>query len=178
MPINYNTVKTALFDWVTTQVPVGMPVILYQPNAPRPTIPYVTIYLNQTTQVNQDWSAPVTDENGVMDMKGDRQFNVQLQAYGGDPLTLLENLRTSLQKQTVLDILRASGIVFYQSLAINDITALVETEFEKRAQLDISLGIGQVYTDEPGYFDEIEIEEIISDALNIVYQETITITAP
>ena len=179
MPISYAAVKQTLYDWAISQVPVGMPVIFYQPNAPRPIEPYITLYILNTQQINQDWSSPNADINGDIDMKGDRQFTLQIQAYGQDDvLTLLENMRTSLQKQTVLDILRAGGIVFYTSLGINDITRLVDSQFERRAQLDVSLGIGQTYTDSPGYFDEIEIEEIISDALNIVYDETITITAP
>lgn len=179
MPINYSLVKQTLYNWASAQVPTGMPVIFYQPNAPRPNVPYVTLFIASVNQVNQDWSSDEADVNGEIDMHGDRQFTLQVQAYGGsDPLTLLENMRTSLQKQTVLDILRAGGVVFYSSLAINDITNLVDSQFERRAQFDVSLGIGQVYSDNPGYFNTIEIEEIISDGVNIVYDETITITAP
>ena len=176
--INYTLVKQTLYTWATSQVPVGMPVIFYEPNAPRPNQAYVSLYLSNTTQVNQDWTADETDANGIVDMKGDRQFTLQIQAYGDEALNVLENLRTSLQKQTVLDILRAGGIVFYISLGINDITSLVDSQFERRAQMDVTLGIGQTYTDNPGYFDEVEIEEIISDAENVVYQEFITISAP
>ena len=84
-----------------------------------------------------------------------------------------------MQKQTVLDTLRANGIAFYQSLTINDITELVDSQFERRAQLDILFGIAQIYTDTPGYFDEIEVQEIIENQIgDVVYDETITITSP
>ena len=179
MALNFATVKTNLYNWAVTQVPVGMPVIWWQPNAPRPTVPYITLFLQSITAVNQDWTAPDANASGVVDMKGDRNFTLQVQAYGSDPLTLLENIRTSLQKQTVLDTLRANGVAFYQSLTINDITDLIDSQFERRAQLDILFGIGQVYTDNPGYFDEIEIQEIYEDQTgSIVYDETITITGP
>lgn len=179
MALNFATVKLNLVQWCTSVVPSGMPVILYEPNAPRPTVPYVTLYLNSVTAVNQDWTAPDSDINGVVDMKGDRNFTLQVQAYGGDPLTLVENIRTSLQKQTVLDTLRANGIAFYQSLTIADITELVDSQFERRAQLDILFGIGQIYTDAPGFFDEIEVEGIIENQIGtVVYDETITITSP
>lgn len=179
MAINFQQVKQTLYDWAISQVPTGMPVIFYQPNAPRPNQPYVTLYIVSVVQVNQDWSSDEANDDGEIDMHGDRQFTLQVEAYGGDDvLTLLENMRTSLQKQTVLDILRAGGVVFYSSLAINDITNLVDSQFERRAQFDTLLGIGQVYIDNPGYFNQIEIEEIISDGVNIVYDETITITAP
>ena len=82
--------------------------------------------------------------------------------YGGaDPLTVLENVRSSLQKQTILDTLRANGIVFFESLNIIDITDLIDSQWERRASLDILFGIGQTYTDNPGYFDHMLIQEQI-----------------
>lgn len=179
MALNFATVKLNLYQWAVTVVPMGMPVIFFEPNAPRPTVPYVSLYLNSIVSVNQDWTEAEADSTGTVDMKGDRQFTLQVQGYGGDPLTVLENIRTSLQKQTVLDNLRANGIAFYQSLNIADITDLVDSLFERRAQLDILFGIAQIYTDTPGYFDEIEVQEVIENQLgDIVYDETITITLP
>lgn len=184
MALNFATVKNGLYTWAVSQVPSGMPVIWWQPNGPRPVVsgvnvPYITLFIQSVTAVNQDWSAPEADINGVINMKGDRNFTLQIQGYGADPLTLLENIRTSLQKQTVLDTLRASGIAFYQSLTINDITDLVDSQFERRAQLDVLFGIAQIYTDTPGYFDEIEVQEVYQNQTgSIVYDETITITSP
>ncbi len=112
-------------------------------------------------------------------MKGDRQFTLELQAYGSDPLTLMENIRTSLQKQSVLDTLRLNGIAFYSSLTINDITELVDSQFERRSQLDVLFGIGQVYTDTVGYFDHIQLQEIVLDpAETVVYNQTFLIPNP
>lgn len=179
MAINFDTVKLNLYQWAVSVAPINMPVIFYEPNAPRPTVAYITLYLNSIIAVNQDWQSEMADINGTVNMKGDRQFTLQIQAYGGDPLTVLENIRTSLQKQTVLDTLRENGISFYQSLNIADITQLVDSQYEKRAQLDVLFGIGQVYTDTPGYFDEIEVQEIIENQIgDVVYDQTITITSP
>lgn len=179
MPLNYETVKTTLYNWAVSVVPSGMPVIFWEPNAPRPEVPYVTLFLSSIIALNQDWSSPSANVSGEIDMKGDRSFTLQIQGYGNDPLTVLENIRTSLQKQTVLDNLRVGGIVFYQSLTITDITELVDSQYEKRASLDVLMAIGQTYTDEPGYFSEIEVQEIYLDQIdNVVYDETITITSP
>jgi len=179
MPINYETVKTNLYNWAITVVPMGMPVIFWEPNAPRPTVPYITLFLSTITSVNQDYSAPGADSLGDITMSGDRQFTLEIQGYGNDPLTVLENIRSSLQTQTVLDHLRLSGMVFYQSLIINDITDLVDSQYERRAQLDVLMGIPQVYTDNPGYFSTIEVdEEYLSAVEVVVYDETLTITSP
>ncbi len=169
MPISYATVKTNLYNWAISVLPLGMPVIYWEPNAPRPTVAYVTLFINDFIAPNQDWSSDEADINGIINMLGDRQFTLSMQAYGGtDPLTVLENVRSSLQKQTVLDTLRANGIVFYSSINLIDITELVDSKWEKRASLDIRFAIGQSYTDNPGYFDHMQVEEVIVDQIGTV----------
>ena len=176
MAINYEIVKTALFNWAVLQVPVGMPVIFYDPNAPRPNQPYLTLFLSSIDQVSWDWYSQSSNAAGEINMHGDRRFTLQLQAYGNDPLTVLENLRTSLQKQSVLDTLRANGLSFYNFLAINDITDLVDSKFEKRAQMDLRFGIGQSYIDATGFFNKTEVEEKFFNAAEIlIHDEIVTI---
>lgn len=177
--INFWTVKLALYNWVVSVTGGSMPVIYWQPNSPRPNVPYITLFISQVTAVNQDWTDSGTDINGSTNMKGDRQFTLEIQAYGGDPLTLMENIRTSLQKQSILDTLRTNGIAFYSSLTINDITELVDSQYERRAHLDVLFGIGQVYADSPGFFDHIELtEEFIDQVATIIYDRTFLIPDP
>lgn len=176
MAINYITLKQNLYTFFLALVPMGMPVIWYEPNAPRPIVPYVTLFLNTTTQVNQDYSAPETDINGNIFMRGDRTFTLQLQAYGGEPLNILEDIRTSIQKQTVLDALHAAGIAYNMTGIINDITSLVDSQFERRAQMDLTMTVAQRYSDNPGYFDHLILQQIYLDpAGTIVYDELVEI---
>jgi len=176
MSINFNTVRTNLYNWAIANIPSGMPVIWLYPNAPRPTVDYVSLYISTVTQIGWDWIQDPTDDSGVSQMVGDREFTVQAQAYGGDPVTILNNLRTSLQKQTVLDSLRAVGIVFANWFAINDVTELVDSRYEQRASFDILLRIADVYTDTLGVIDTVNIQETIYNPANVVvYNETQTI---
>ena len=178
MPISYATVKTNLYTWAVANLPSGMPVIYWEPNAPRPTVSYCTLFLNTILAVGQDWTENDADSFGIVDMKGDRQFTLSIQVYGGtDPLTVLENLRSSLQKQTVLDTLRVNGIVFYESLNILDISDLIDSQWERRASMDVLFGIGQTYTDNPGYFDHMIIQEQINNVDGTVVVNT-TFTVP
>lgn len=176
MAINYENVKTALYDWASLILPLAVPIIFYHPNSPRPDFPYITLHILSSISVHQDWSDNSTNNAGNLSMKGDRQFTLQIQAYGGDVITRLESLRTSLQMQTVLETLREDGIVFYQSFQINDITELVDSKFEKRAQMDILFGIAQTYNDNVGFFEEVELQEKLYNSLGqVVYDETILI---
>ena len=176
MPINYNTVKVNLHTWATAVLPVGTPIIFWQQNSPRPSVPYVTLHLDNFMAINQDWKNHLTNNLGDVLMKGDRNFTLSINAYGGDPITLLENLRSSFQRNSSLALLRTYGIAFYQSETINDLSDLVDSKFEKRAQMDVRLGIGQNYDDNSGYFNIIQITETIFDQSNdIIYTQIINI---
>lgn len=179
MSLNWETVKTNIYNWVVANVPMGMPVTMYYENAPRPTAPYLTINLSTINQIGWDWVPNPSDNPGNVDIVGDREFTIQLQAYGGDPFTVMENLRTSLQKQAVLDSLRVNGIVFADWFPINDITELVDTVFEKRSNMDVLFRIAQDATEALGTIATVELEEIIKDAGGtIILDKTITIPPP
>jgi hypothetical protein len=174
MPLNFETIKTNLYSWALANCP-GCSVIFLNENAPRPAQPYVTLFLSSLNQIGEDYT-PESDINGMVDMVGDREFTLQIQTYGGDCITRLENLRSSLQKQTVLDTLRANGIVFVNHFGINDLTELLDSRFEKRGAMDVLFRIGQNYTDNLGFVETIEVEEIYQDAGGtVVYDRTITI---
>lgn len=176
MPLNFETVKTNLYTWATS-IAGAVPVIFYNENSPRPALPYLTLFLNSLVQIGNDY-VPRPDNVGELEIVGDREFTLQIQSYGGDPITLLENIRSSLQKETVLATLRANGIVFVQQNPITDITALLDTEFENRASMDILFRIAQIDDDNHGLIETVEVEEILSDGQSTVYNETITISAP
>lgn len=176
MPLNFETVKTNLYTWASGQSG-GNPVIFANENSPRPALPYMTLFLNSLVQIGDDY-VPRPDGVGDLDLVGDREFTLQVQCFGGDPITLLENMRTSLQKETVLATLRANGIVFVQHNPITDITALLDTEFEPRASMDILFRIAQTDTDNHGLIETVEVQEVFSDGQSTVYDETVTIAAP
>lgn len=177
MTISFATLRTYLYNWATTNVPSGMPVIYLYNNSPRPTVDYVTLYITSVVQIGRDYTqGPLVNTIGTSAMVGDREFTLQVQAYGGDPLTILENLRTSLQKQSVLDSLRSNGIVYVNWLSINDTTELVDSRFEQRGSMDLLFRVAQIYTDDLGNIDTVEVEEIVKDQIGtIIIDEIITV---
>lgn len=159
MPINFTLVRTYLYNWAVENIPVDMPVIYLYNNAPRPTVDYLTLYITNVTQIGWDWIQQPIDDTGITQQVGDREFTLQIVAYGGDVLTTLNNLRTSLQKQTVLDSLRANGIVFANWFQIIDSTTLIDSRFEPRASLDILFRMADIYTDTLGNIDTVQYTE-------------------
>jgi hypothetical protein len=175
-----NNLMQSVLSWVVSVVPSSIPVIFLYQNGPRPTVDYVTINLTSFVQVGEDYSFTPTDDTGIASEAGDREFTVQIQAYGGknvDPFQILEIIRTSLQKQTVLDTLRVNGICYANHFPINDTTVLVDTLWERRAQMDVLLRIGVTYLDDLGVIDTINMVETIYDQTGSVI-ETVDITVP
>lgn len=176
MSLSFSTIQQILYDWASTHVPLNMPVIWLYPNAPRPTVAYVTLNIISFSQVGWDYMPSPIDNPGNVTMKGDREFILELQAYGGYPIEVLENLRCSLQTETVRSFLRNLGLSFFGQEQINDITDLVDSTFEKRAVVDLYFRIGQSYTDQVGTIGILELsEEFFSAAQILIFDETITI---
>jgi hypothetical protein len=176
MAIDFMDVRKNLYDWAIANLPSGVPALWLYPNAPRPTVDYISLYIASVVQIGWDYTQDPLDNTGVAQMVGDREFTLQVQGYGGDPITLLQNLQTSLQKQSVLDSLRAVGIVFFNWQPIADITYLIDSRYEQRASFDVMFRIANVYTDTLGVISTVVLEEIFKDPSgNIVYDESFTI---
>lgn len=174
--IDFSQVRTSLYQWVVANIPVAMPAIYLYSNSPRPTVDYVTLYISSVVQIGWDYVQDPMSDAGINQQVGDREFTLQIQAYGGDPLTVLNNLRTSLQKQSVLDTLRANGIALANWFPVNDLTQLVDTRFEQRGSMDVLFRMADIYSDTSGVIDIVQLEEVFQDAKgNIIYDETFLI---
>ncbi len=179
MSIVFSTVKTSLYNWVVANLPGGMPAIYLYSNSPRPTIDYVTLYISSVSQIAWDYVQEPTTTSGIANQIGDREFTFQIQAYGGDPLTILNNLRSSLQKETVLDSLRANGIVLANWFDIVDLTTLIDTRYELRASLDIRFRMSDQYTDNHGVISTVSLEEqVLNPSGSIIFDKTFLIPPP
>ena len=176
MSINFETVKNYLYSWASDNLPANTPVIFLYNNSPRPSTDYVTLNISSLVQIGDDYIPRPTTTGGEIEMVGDREFTLQIGTYGGDCLTKLEDLRSSLQKTTVLDTLRANGLIFVQQFPIQDVTELVATRFEKRAQMDVLFRLAQTYDDTLGSIETVVVNEEFSNSESIVYEETVTIS--
>jgi len=175
MTISFQTVENNLYSWAVDNLPANTPVFWLYGNAPRPTTDYVSMNISTLVQIGDDYIPMPDNVDGDIEMVGDREFTLQIATYGGDCMTRLENLRSSLQKTTVLDTLRSNGLVFVQQLSIQNITELISSRFEKRGQMDILFRLAQSYDDTLGSIEIVNIDEEFSNGNSIVYSETVTI---
>lgn len=176
MSINFNSLKDSLYDWVKSVVSNDVDVIFLNENSPRPENQYITLQISSFLQIGDDYIPRPLVSDGTVEQVGDREFTLQIGSYRGDSLSVLELLRTSLQKTTVLDSLRENNIVFVQQLQIQDLTQLISSQFEPRSQMDIQFRLAQTYDDILSTIESVEIDEIYKNDDSTVYTDTQTIT--
>jgi hypothetical protein len=160
--IDFNAVELAIYTWATTILPTGTPVIWMYQNSPRPTVDFVP---------------QPTDDTGVIAVAGDREIVLSIQGYGSSAFSWLELLRSSLQTSSGMGLLQSNLIYLANWGVITDITSLVDTQFERRAALDITLRIAQSTPDNQGAIDSVQVEETFQNPTGAtVFDQVETIT--
>lgn len=137
--MNFDAIDKALYDWVN--IFTGQNVIWLNQNSPRPDRPYLTLYKSTLLPIGHDFESNV-NIGGELRIGGIRQLTLQISHYGNNSMGVLESLMVSLHMDQYKDILVAEGITYLDRLAINDLSTLLDTEFENRAQMDLLFLIG------------------------------------
>ena len=152
--------KTAVWEWLDEQLDDLEEVIFGDQTAPQPPKPYATIRLLTVTKLGlSDELLPTISSGGVQTIKAQRTAAFQIQFFGEDALQFAEDAKASLQKPSVLeDLFYAKGLAVIDDATVTNITALLETEFEDRAQLDVVFGYASTDTDDVGLIETVEVE--------------------
>lgn len=157
----YTAIRTALYEWVKGVV--GNPVVIWrEPNAPQPARQYVSIKMNPTTTIGSDYHSGA-DTNGVETVEGNREFVFSVQIHGkpsnedgSASISILERIRSSLEKETIRATLKAAGLAFVVVEGSGDLAGIGGTEWEARAFKDFRFRTTYQDTDDVGYIGTVE----------------------
>ncbi len=125
------------------------------PNAPRMSRPYVAFKLTTAAQRWGEDSARGTTGNGVnpTELRGPRLVVVSFNSYGTSheqAYTAMSLLQASLPTPPVRAILDAAGISVLMAGPVRDLTILMDTAYEGRAQMDVRLCVRSAVTYDAG----------------------------
>lgn len=170
MAYDWAQVEKSLCTWVAGQLPAGAKCILANQNAPQPQKPYAMILITPTTDPTSIYGSGMDERRlsesapGVVKYVKFRQFGVSLNVYsntmtGNNRATaLLEQVVESLALQSVVNTLRKDAHIAplpVQS-AGRDLSALLETRGESRAQVDLTFNYVTSLSEDLGYFTTVE----------------------
>lgn len=157
----------ALKDWLNgNKGSAGITVIRANQNAPRPALPYITLYVTSTTMGDHsNISAP--NSAGTASIENEQAVMASVQCFGDDSKSIMDGLRQSLEKVTVRQALRAAGLPYIRTLnGVNDLTEVVGTKYETRAGMDLEFRAVSAVTDNIGVIESVEGTATVDTGLN------------
>ena len=118
--------------------------------------------MGPTVAIGHDYHGG-NDEAGVETITGNREFVLAVQVHGkpankdqGEVISMMERIRSSLEKTSIQDTLSAAGIAFRSVEGSGDLSGLGGTQWEARAFKDFRFGITHVDTDDVGQISTVE----------------------
>lgn len=151
-----SAIRAALYTWLVDAT--SLTVIFANQAGPRPSHTYLTLLLMGIRNVGWDDRRAI-DDSGIQDLKGDRIATASINAYGAAAWDKVRDAINDLHKTTVRDKLKAASLTPRRVLALDDLTALIETEWEPRAHFDAEFGLMDEYTDDVGLIEHVEVTE-------------------
>lgn len=149
--------------WIKSEFP-NIQVIIEKPNVPRPPLPYFSILLTTPIQKvgSRDSREHVNDTTWTIG--GQRRFTLSVRSYVSpkgkgffNAQNNLVQLQDSLEDENRRNELTIAGLAVWFSSDILDITELLETGYEPRAQFDIEFGIASNREADLGAIEKVKI---------------------
>lgn len=137
--MEFAPIKDALYTWFKKTSGLDS-VIWADQDGPRPARPYATLRLITGAVKLGGQDNLRVNESGVFYLNGPREITVSINVMGVSALDILTTARDSLDDPSVIDDLEADGIAIIEDGSPQNITELLETGFEERAQMDLKIG--------------------------------------
>lgn len=169
------TIEDALIVWLAAATSGS--VIVADQNKPRPETPYLTVKVQGPLQLGQDSAGALTDPGAPAYASqaylGEREVSVSIQAFGSGAVDLARSAVNALSTETTRSQLGTAGLFRRGGpIQVNELTALLDTDFQERAQFDVTFGLVDEYTDSVPLIESVECEGTLSNPPNEDRSET------
>ena len=147
MALTWVTIQNSIATWAKTYS--GITTIWVEQNAPQPLKPYITLNLSsrdvaQGMGVGMDERSVSSASPGVITTALHRRFTLSINCYSNSTIgdthaaAYIQKLVTTLDGELLRLSLWRDGLkAIPQASGINDLSAMLETRAESRAQIDI-----------------------------------------
>lgn len=157
------TKKVAIFDWLALACP-GVPVIRQEQSERRPPEPYIAFKFFDVVEALGAFDSLKYDQSQTsFKVSGHRTATVEVEVVGPNAGGIGLTVQQSVELQGAKDILCAAGLVVVQNPSLVDNTVLLETEFEERAILEMTIGFIVETIDTVEAIEQAEVTGTLSD---------------
>lgn len=160
--MTYSNLEEIIRNWILIAIPklqeLPNQVIMANENAPRPSLPYFTINLTSMTKIGQS-NILETDDAGIQRIKYDEDVNVSIQCYGKQSKDLLQRLKDSLQKTSIIKYFDDNCVAVRDDSPISNTAILVDSTIEKRFLFELMVGFAREIEDNVGFVNSVTYDE-------------------
>ena len=160
MAIDLEEKRVMLIRWFENAT--GLTTIWEDQDSLRPIPPYATLKIVSIPSVGVDEIRQRQDET-MVDIVGYRRISVSSQVLGPNAMEIISCARLALSKQRVRDELEKADLHFQTSSDPQDLSQLLETIIEPRAQMDIIFGTHFTDEEDLSSIDSVEITGTVDD---------------
>lgn len=183
--INFTNIRNVIYDWIYAET--GLDVIWEYGNGPQPDInegkttgdTFVSLRLGAINKIGQDFMGYPAEDLSTK-IIGNREFTLSINVKGNNAVSICEDIRSSLEKPSVLDLLRSVGVVVAEDNAgMQNLTGLDDTIYYERGVLDIVLRTTSEVTDDVDIIESTVLTGTTKDYIDAIVDErefTIDIT--
>ncbi|APH57398.1 Phage-related protein [Granulibacter bethesdensis] len=128
-------------------------------NAPRPAFPYATLRWLRSEEGSRPIARPwygAVNADGLMVVETPMQDTLEIQVFGPSALNTLDTLRQRLGFPTTQDNAFLHGIAVLSCGPVLNISALLETTWEERAAMELTLGHVMRGADAVGLIEKVQ----------------------
>lgn len=140
--IDYSAIESSLCSIYSQILPTHTAIVSSQ-NAPRPAKPYLTCRIQSITKSGDDVMYNVNGQSGVASFCGNRDVSVSVQLFGDGAISDADTLATMHESPIIQKMINDEGFYFVSCEQINDITGILDREFEPRAEITINYRMAQ-----------------------------------
>lgn len=146
-------IRTSWLLTVLQEIDSTAEVIFADPSGPRPTVVYASFRLLTIGGSRfADHRGPRESDDKTEFVKN-RELIYSVNIFGSNAMGLAEHAKSRLIMPDVTDPLRLSGIAVYDSTIVTNLTALLTTDREARAQFDARFGAASSLVLDEGVID-------------------------
>jgi hypothetical protein len=149
----YSELREKIYNWVSSNT--TLLVIWEEQNAPRPDEAYIGIKINIFSKVGQA-NALAPDGAGDRIVKYDEDFTLSIKSYGEGTDDDLQQLKDSLQKDSVQQQLIVDGIAVRFDNEVRDISTLIDQTRETRFIYEVFMSFAHDFTENVGLIEDFE----------------------
>lgn len=164
------TRRAALLLWLKTEVRritnnSSFKVIFDEQAEQRPKPPYASLKV-----VNPSIRVGAVDEsatNGQMyEQRMNRKTVFSVQVFGANATDILSSVRDTLDRPDVDGAFKLAGMAHIEESAVRDLSLRLETTYEERAQMDITLAYAHTETTDQKTIEVVELEGTVENGAN------------